>query len=70
MQRVLGVVNNQKTNMKDIKEIEAACERAADMQNTSREKGSKYRSMTYEDGLRDALDWVCDNVDEDPTQDA
>ena len=56
--------------MKDIKEIEAACERAADMQNTSRKKGSKYRGMTYENGLRDALDWVCDNVDEDPTQDA
>lgn len=54
--------------MKDIKEIEAACERAADMQNKSRDKGvSKYRGMTYEDGLRDALDWVCDNVDEDPT---
>ena len=68
--RWLGVVKPKKTNMKDIKEIEAACERAADMQNTAREKGSEYRSMTYEDGLRDALDWVCDNVYEDPTQDA
>ena len=53
--------------MKDIKIIEDAAERAAVMQDTSRENGSKYRSMTYEDGLRDALDWVCENIDEDPT---
>ena len=54
--------------MKDIKEIEDACKRASDMQNESRDNGSKYRGMTYEDGLLEALDWVCDNVDEDPTQ--
>ncbi len=53
--------------MKDIKEIEAACERAAKLHDESRENGSKYRGMTYEDGLREALDWVCENVDEDPT---
>ena len=54
--------------MKDIKEIEKACDRAADLQNEARDNGSKYRGMTYEDGLRDALDWVCENIDEDPTE--
>jgi hypothetical protein len=54
--------------MKDIKEIEEACDRAADLQNEARDNGSKYRGMTYEDGLRDALDWVCENTDEDPTE--
>jgi len=53
--------------MKTPQEIEEACERAAEMQNEAQENGSKYRSMTYEDGLREALDWVCDNSDEDPT---
>lgn len=62
-------VGTRNKDMKDITEIEAACERAAKMQNTSRKKGSKYPGMTYEDGLRDALDWMLDNVDEDPTQD-
>ena len=54
--------------MKTIREIEAACERAADLQNKAFENGSKYRAMTYEDGLRDALDWVCENSEEDPTE--
>jgi hypothetical protein len=54
--------------MKDIEEIEQACERAANLQNEARYNCSKYRSMTYEDGLRDALDWVCENTDEDPTE--
>lgn len=54
--------------MQSPKEIEAACDRAADLQNESRENGSRFRGMTYEDGLRDALDWVCENVDEDPTK--
>ena len=53
--------------MKDVKEIEQACDRAADLQNEARSSGSKYRGMTYEDGLRDALDWVCEYTDEDPT---
>lgn len=54
--------------MKDIKQIEEACERAAKMANQAADAGrSKYFSMTYEDGLRDALDWVCSNSDEDPT---
>lgn len=54
--------------MKDIEEIEKACERAAIMHNKSQYEGSKYRGMTYEDGIRDALDWVWENVDEDPTK--
>ena len=54
--------------MKDIKEIEEACERAADMQCKAADKGSKYPGMSYEDGLREGLDWVCDNQEEDPTK--
>lgn len=53
--------------MKTPTEIDDACERAAKMQHQANENGSKYRGMTYEDGLRDALDWVCENIDEDPT---
>lgn len=53
--------------MKDISEIEEACERAARMQNDANRNGSALRGMTYEDGLRAALDWVCDYEDEDPT---
>lgn len=55
--------------MKLHSEIKEACERAAVMQNKAFENGSLYQGMTYEDGLRDALDWVCDNIDEDPTED-
>lgn len=54
--------------MKSHEEIEAACERAAVMQNESANNGSKFSGMTYEDGLREALDWVCENSDEDPTK--
>ncbi len=53
--------------MKQIDEIEEACERAAVMQCESADKGSKFPAMTYEDGLREALDWVCGNSEEDPT---
>jgi hypothetical protein len=54
--------------MRDFSELENACERAAELQNNANENGSKYRGMTYEDGLRDALDWVCEYIDEDPTK--
>lgn len=54
--------------MKDITEIEEAAERAAQNQNRAQYNGSKYRGMTYEDGVRDALDWICGNVEEDPTK--
>jgi hypothetical protein len=53
--------------MKDEKEINEAAERAADLRYAASDSGSKYPSMTYEDGLRDALDWVCGNQDDDPT---
>ena len=53
--------------MKDISEIESACDRAADMQAEASMIGSRYPGMSYEEGVREALDWVCDNVDEDPT---
>ena len=53
--------------MRDIVEIEAACERAAENQVAAQQDGSQYRGMSYEDGIREALDWVCENQDEDPT---
>jgi hypothetical protein len=56
--------------MKDVSEIEEAGERAAKMQRAARKTASRYYGMTYEDGLRDALDWVCENVEEDPTNEA
>lgn len=49
-------------------EIEAACERAAVLQNRASQNGSMFRNMTYEDGLREAFDWICGNQDEDPTE--
>lgn len=54
--------------MKTEAEIEAAAERAARMQNRAQDHGSRFFGMTYEDGLREGLDWVMDNSDEDPTQ--
>jgi hypothetical protein len=64
---LFGIRHTQNEIMKDSDEIEAACERAAKLHDKSRESGSKYRGMTYEDGLREALDWACENVEEDPT---
>ncbi len=56
--------------MKDEKEINDAADRAADMCAAADKKGrSKYPGMTYEEGVRAALDWACGNQDEDPTQD-
>lgn len=49
-------------------EIEAACERAAVLQNRASQNGSMFRNMTYEDGLREAFDWICGNQEEDPTE--
>lgn len=54
--------------MKDEKEIEEACERAAKLNDYAEEHGSRWRAMTYEQGLREALDWVLDNIEEDPTK--
>ncbi len=61
-------MKKQKSSIRDINRIEEACERAAENQNNSWNHGSKFRGMTYEDGVRDALDWVCKNTDEDPTE--
>lgn len=54
--------------MRDFKEIEDACERAAQMQCDSESNGSKYPGMKYEDGLREAFDWIMENMEEDPTR--
>ena len=54
--------------MQDINEIEEAAERAAKLHHKAEDQGSKYRGMTYEQGVRDALDWVLENVEEDPTK--
>lgn len=54
--------------MKDEREVNDAAERAADMQDAARKAGrSQYPNMAFEDGVREALDWVVGNVDEDPT---
>jgi hypothetical protein len=53
--------------MRNLDEVEAACERAAKMQGEAEENGSKYFGMKYEDGLREAFDWVMENMAEDPT---
>lgn len=56
------------SNMRDIKEIEDAAERASEMQSNAEQNGSKYPGMKYEDGLREAFDWITGNSDEDPTR--
>lgn len=48
--------------MKDESEIQAMCDKAAD----AAMEGSKYPGMSYEEGIREALDWVLGNIpDED-----
>jgi hypothetical protein len=54
--------------MKDTQEIEEAAERAAVLHRQAENNGSRYRGMTYEQGVRDALDWALENIDEDPTK--
>jgi hypothetical protein len=51
--------------MKDETEIETQTDKAAEAAT----KPSKYPGMTYEQGVRDALDWVLDNIDEAPMED-
>ena len=50
--------------MRDEIIIEDASDRAADMAHNP---NPKWSGMTYEQGLRDALDWVLELNDEDPT---
>lgn len=47
--------------MKTEEEIQEMCDKAAD---AAREP-SKFRGMTYEEGVREALDWVLGNSEED-----
>ena len=64
----LYVSDKYKQTQNEIKEeVDQALDRAIDMQNNAFTKGSKYSGMSYEDGLREALDWVMENTDEDPT---
>lgn len=58
----------KQTQMKSKEEVDQALDRAIDMQSNAFAKGSKYSGMSYEDGLREALDWVMENSDEDPTK--
>jgi hypothetical protein len=44
--------------MRDEDEIQKMADKASDMA----EKPSQYFSMTYEDGVRAALDWVLDET--------
>lgn len=57
--------------MRTESEIEAARERASIMvlkQKTEAPQYSLGSWKTYEDGLREALDWVSDLQDQDPTK--
>jgi hypothetical protein len=56
--------------MKDESEINKACDRSCDMTDRMHRNGSKYQGMSYEEGIRDALDWVLENVEEDPTEES
>lgn len=42
--------------MREEDEIQALADKAADLSS----KPSKFRNMTYEDSVREALDWVLD----------
>lgn len=44
--------------MRDEDEIQRLADKAADSQG----QPTKYRAMTYEDGVREALDWVLDDT--------
>lgn len=44
--------------MRDEDEIQRLADKAADAQG----KPTAYRAMTYEDGVREALDWVLDDT--------
>jgi hypothetical protein len=47
--------------MKSEKEIEAMLEDA----EIGQEEGTKFPALTYEDGIRSALEWVLEYLDED-----
>ena len=46
--------------MKTEAEINDLLDRVDEMEN--------FRNMTYQDGLKAALDWVLENITEDPTR--
>lgn len=50
-------------------QIADAAERAAQAKDNADAGSSRYPAMTYEDGLRDALDWASGLSDNDPTED-
>lgn len=50
--------------MKDQNEIEKMCEKAA--RECDRPTAPRH-GMTYEEGVRAALDWVLENMDDDET---
>lgn len=54
--------------MRDEDDIKSASDRASNMWDAAQSNGSKYRGMSYEDGLREAFDWIMENCDEDPTK--
>lgn len=46
-------------------EIEEQIDKASDLI----EEGGKYHGMSYEDGVREALNWVIENTNEKPIED-
>lgn len=55
--------------MKTQDEAEEFQNRVLDMYDKAQRKGSKYPGMTYEQGLREAVDWIMEDQEDDPTQD-
>lgn len=55
--------------MKEEDEISEARDRAADnCHDVSKRGWSRYPGMTYEEGVRNALEWVLGDSDDDPTE--
>ncbi len=54
--------------MKSIPEIEKALTRAEKMHSDFMRQGSKFPGMSYEEGIRNTLDWIMENIDDDPTR--
>jgi hypothetical protein len=38
----------------------------SDIQKVVAEKGTKFRGMTYEDGLKDGINWITNEVEDYP----
>ena len=53
-------------NRPDDDQIQALADKASDIINTGT---TRFRGMTYEEGIRKALEWVLGNAEETPLED-